>query len=89
MEHALRAEYAAGPADEGDERGGGGGRGAGGGPERRAVRSWHMVREGHDGLAMCGLALEPGAARRPDEDWGRTAEPMCHTCGALYLREVP
>lgn len=54
------------------------------------VRSWHMVREQElPALAMCGRELDAEAEVRPDSDWGRTAEPMCHTCGALYLREVP
>ena len=33
-----------------------------------------------------GLA---GVERRSDREWGNTAEPSCHTCGAMYLREVP
>lgn len=57
--------------------------------ERRdTVKSWHIVRGGET-EAMCGHLLLPDAEARPDTDWGRTPEPMCHTCGALYLREVP
>ncbi|SFD57215.1 hypothetical protein [Streptomyces aidingensis] len=52
------------------------------------VKSWHMVR-GEGNAAMCGRELLPDAELRPDSDWGTTAEPMCHTCGAMYLREVP
>jgi hypothetical protein len=61
------------------------------GGERGAVRSWHMVRLDVDEqtVAMCGRALTPAAAALPEGEWGRTAEPFCHTCGAMYLREVP
>jgi hypothetical protein len=84
MEHMMRAEYAEqeraeeGPAERAQRAEH---------PER-TVRSWHMVR-GHQTQAMCGRELTPDAELRSDEYWGRTAEPMCHTCGALYLREVP
>jgi hypothetical protein len=47
-----------------------------------------MVRD-EEAVAMCGRALTPGAAVLPEEEWGRTPEPFCHTCGAMYLREVP
>ncbi|MDT0341730.1 hypothetical protein [Streptomyces litchfieldiae] len=53
-----------------------------------AVKTWHMVR-GEDVVAMCGRALQAGAKTLSDQEWGRTAEPDCHTCGAMYLREVP
>ncbi len=53
-----------------------------------AVKTWHMVR-GDGNVAMCGRELRPDAESRPDTAWGRTREPFCHTCGALYLREVP
>ncbi|ONK12307.1 hypothetical protein [Streptomyces sp. MP131-18] len=53
-----------------------------------SVKIWHMVRgEGH--VAMCGRALREDAGTLPDGEWGSTAEPDCHSCGALYLREVP
>lgn len=55
-------------------------------PDR--VRSWHMVRAGVS-TAMCGKNLRADAASRPDSDWGEDPSMMCHTCGALYLREVP
>ncbi|MFG2191433.1 hypothetical protein [Streptomyces sp. NPDC048639] len=75
--HELRAEHrAAAPGQSG--------RLGGLGP----VKTWHMVR-GSGTTAMCGRALDPVAASRPEEDWGRTREICCHTCGALYLREVP
>lgn len=51
------------------------------------VKSWHMVRAG-ERSAMCGRELTPDAKTLTDEEWGRTAAPCCHTCGALYLREV-
>ncbi|MEU6081020.1 hypothetical protein [Streptomyces sp. NPDC047108] len=69
----MRAEHGAGAPD-----------GTGPGP----VKTWHMVR-GSDTTAMCGRELDPAAASRPEEAWGRTREICCHTCGALYLREVP
>ncbi|MDT0269557.1 hypothetical protein RM844_25060 [Streptomyces sp. DSM 44915] len=52
------------------------------------VKTWHMVRQG-ERAAMCGRELRPDARGLSDAEWGRTPEPMCHTCGALYLREVP
>ncbi|WP_103502400.1 MULTISPECIES: hypothetical protein [Streptomyces] len=55
-------------------------------PDR--VRSWHMVR-GTSTTAMCGKALRADAAARSDAGWGDDPSMMCHTCGALYLREVP
>ncbi|NGO74059.1 hypothetical protein [Streptomyces boncukensis] len=74
MEHDMRAEYAEGVSPRG--------------PDAR-VKIWHMVRR--DGTtAMCGRPLAPGAATQPSELWGTPeGEPFCHTCGALYLREVP
>ncbi|MGP4003656.1 hypothetical protein [Streptomyces sp. 8N706] len=52
------------------------------------VKMWHMVR-GSGTTALCGRELDPRAATRPEDVWGRTREPFCHTCGATYLREVP
>lgn len=80
MRHEMRAEHEHEGEGEGRDEGPGGGGGA--------VRSWHMARDG-EATAMCGRALAPGAKTLPDEEWGRTTEPCCHTCGALYLREVP
>lgn len=77
-EHELRAEYA--PAVESQDD-----------PLARdlgPVRNWHMVRDAET-TAMCGRELRPQAAVKPENDWGRTRERCCHTCGALYLREVP
>ncbi|MFF3762696.1 hypothetical protein ACFYYR_01155 [Streptomyces sp. NPDC001922] len=53
-----------------------------------AVKMWHMVRNSGT-TALCGRELDPRAAIRPEESWGTTREPFCHTCGATYLREVP
>lgn len=77
MEHEMRAEY------EGQEEGI-----SSRGADAR-VKIWHMVRL--DGTeAMCGRKLEPDAVTQEAELWGTPeAEPFCHTCGALYLREVP
>lgn len=72
MRHAMRAEY----ADQGAA-------GRAPGP----VVSWHMVRDG-ESMGMCGKMLLPGARTLPETAWGHTDEPFCHTCGALYLREV-
>ncbi|MFC5905961.1 hypothetical protein [Streptacidiphilus monticola] len=52
------------------------------------VRWWHMVRD-NGTTALCGRELDETAAIVSDEQWGKTAEPFCHTCGALYLRQVP
>lgn len=73
MRHQMRAEYETGEARE---------------QLRGVVKFWHMVREG-ESVAMCGRELDPPAAVLPEEEWGRTAETFCHTCGALYLREAP
>jgi hypothetical protein len=58
-----------------------------GGGTRGRVRSWHMVRVGET-VAMCGKPLSPGGTTLPEEEWGRPPEMCCHTCGAMYLREV-
>lgn len=74
MEHEMRAEYADGVSP-----------GEGAAP----VKIWHMVRL-DDTLAMCGRQLDPSAATQPSDAWGTAAgEPFCHSCGALYLRQVP
>ncbi|NLU70840.1 hypothetical protein [Streptomyces sp. HNM0574] len=53
------------------------------------VKIWHMVRR-ETATAMCGRELSPDAETRTAEVWGTPeGEPFCHTCGALYLREVP
>ncbi|SOD63082.1 hypothetical protein SAMN06297387_10923 [Streptomyces zhaozhouensis] len=78
MRHEMRAEYA--EVDEADEAGGP----AGAWP----VKTWHMVRPGEE-EAMCGRVLRPDARGLSEAEWGRTPEPFCHTCGALYLRESP
>jgi hypothetical protein len=73
MRHQMRAEYAsAGEPGEGTQG---------------LVKAWHMVRD-EEMMAMCGRVLTPKAEALPEEEWGRTAEPFCTTCGAVYLREV-
>lgn len=74
MRYEMRAEY----ADDAPP----------GAPESRP-KLWHMTV--HDGAeALCGLDLEPAAAVQSADAWGTAAgQPFCHTCGALYLREVP
>lgn len=56
--------------------------------ENVAVKIWHMVRR-EQTTAMCGRELGERAATQSEDLWGRTEEPFCHSCGALYLREVP
>ncbi|MFF4649505.1 hypothetical protein [Streptomyces sp. NPDC001380] len=57
--------------------------------EDGAIRHWHMVEDG--GVrALCGRDLDPGAPTQSADAWGsEAAEPFCHSCGALYLRQVP
>ncbi|MBB5117044.1 hypothetical protein AF335_24750 [Streptomyces eurocidicus] len=50
------------------------------------VKTWHVVRE-DEATGMCGRELSPAAATRSADDWGSV--PVCHSCGALYLRESP
>ncbi|MFF9477472.1 hypothetical protein [Streptomyces sp. NPDC014733] len=73
MEHEMRAEYADGVTP---------------GPDA-PVKIWHMVRL--EGIkAMCGRILSESAATQPADLWGTPeGEPFCHSCGAMYLREVP
>ncbi|MET9359533.1 hypothetical protein ABZX93_01280 [Streptomyces sp. NPDC006632] len=53
------------------------------------VKEWHMVR-GEEQHSMCGREVAEGVAELPAEAWGtERAHPFCHTCGALFLREVP
>lgn len=52
------------------------------------VRFWHVVADG-SAEALCGRAIDEDAAHLPVADWGDTPDPMCHTCGALWLRQVP
>lgn len=56
-------------------------------PDAR-VKIWHVVRR--DGLtAMCGRDLLPDSAERSIDAWGTGELRICHSCGALYLRESP
>ncbi|MCQ4043715.1 hypothetical protein ACFOSC_11385 [Streptantibioticus rubrisoli] len=74
MEHEMRAEYEEGVSPQ---------------QEGATVKIWHMVRLGGT-TAMCGRELDPAAATQPADAWGTPkGEPFCHSCGALYLREVP
>ncbi|RKN42934.1 hypothetical protein [Streptomyces hoynatensis] len=75
MRHTMRAEYEHVGASGEEESPG------------HEVRTWHMVR-GDGNVAMCGRVLQPEAETRPDGDWGTWPKLSCHTCGALYLREV-
>lgn len=74
MEHEMRAEYEEGVSPTDSDA---------------HVKIWHMVRlTGTE--AMCGRKLDADAVTQRAELWGTPeAEPFCHTCGALYLREVP
>ncbi|MFJ3204710.1 hypothetical protein [Streptomyces sp. NPDC086989] len=57
-------------------------------PEDGEVKTWHVVRE-EEATGMCGRELSPEAALRSVDDWGNAGMPICHSCGALYLRESP
>lgn len=51
------------------------------------VKIWHMVEAGElEGL--CGRDLSTHAATQSEERWGQMRDPFCHSCGALYLRQV-
>lgn len=52
------------------------------------IKLWHMMKDGAL-TALCGHDLDPAAPVAHDSDWSHTTEPVCHTCGALYLRQVP
>ncbi|MCA6092986.1 hypothetical protein LE181_12545 [Streptomyces sp. SCA3-4] len=74
MEHEMRAEYEEGVSSTSADA---------------PIRLWHMVRlDGTQG--MCGRDLDPRAATQSADAWGTPqGEPFCHSCAALYLREVP
>jgi hypothetical protein len=74
MQHEMRAEY-----EEGSP-----GRVAG-----APVKIWHMVRA-NGTTAMCGRELDSDAETQSAEVWATDdSVPFCHSCGAMYLREVP
>ncbi|MFF4404327.1 hypothetical protein ACFY2W_12125 [Streptomyces sp. NPDC001262] len=73
MEHELRAEYVDGRAAA---------------DPLAEVKVWHVVRQ-EESTAMCGRELEAAAEVRSADDWGSPNVPICHSCGALYLREQP
>ncbi|GAA0585106.1 hypothetical protein [Streptomyces crystallinus] len=53
------------------------------------LKEWHMVRAGQE-VSMCGRTLDMTRPQLPADAWGtEQARPFCHTCGALFLREVP
>ncbi|MGW1892708.1 hypothetical protein ACWCP6_21090 [Streptomyces sp. NPDC002004] len=57
-------------------------------PDKKTIKWWHMVREG-EATAMCGRELEKDVPEMASTEWGGSKpHPFCHTCGALYLREV-
>ncbi|MCX3062819.1 hypothetical protein [Streptomyces beihaiensis] len=58
-------------------------------PGGDTLKEWHMIRAGEE-EAMCGRVIDLSAEKLPSEAWGTDrARPFCHTCGALFLREVP
>ncbi|MZD07007.1 hypothetical protein GTW43_32970 [Streptomyces sp. SID5785] len=58
-------------------------------PGGSTIKEWHMVRSG-EGKPMCGRSIDLSETELPADAWGtERAMPFCHTCGALYLREVP
>jgi hypothetical protein len=52
------------------------------------VKTWHVVRE-DSSTAMCGRDLSPDSATRSVDEWGSSGISLCHSCGALFLRESP
>ncbi|MGK5543153.1 hypothetical protein ACSNOH_00115 [Streptomyces sp. URMC 127] len=73
MRHEMRAEYEEGVLPRADA----------------PVKIWHMVRLDST-VAMCGQDLGASAATQPADAWGAPdGGPFCHSCGAVYLREVP
>jgi hypothetical protein len=58
-------------------------------PGSSPVKIWHMVRGRNTLTAMCGRVLDGAADTRSEEAWAVSSEPFCHSCGAMYLREVP
>ncbi|MCX4553916.1 hypothetical protein OG204_31540 [Streptomyces sp. NBC_01387] len=57
--------------------------------EHPTVRFWHMVHVSEE-TALCGRELDPAAPKQSPDTWGTPeSQPFCHTCGALYLRQVP
>ncbi|MEV1007729.1 hypothetical protein [Streptomyces sp. NPDC049881] len=75
MRHTMRAEYV--EETRGEDR-------------EPDVKTWHMVRgDGDATTALCGRELSADARTLPEREWGHTDELECHTCGALYFREVP
>jgi hypothetical protein len=58
------------------------------GGSRGRIVQWHMIRD-NGTHALCGAELSPDAEKQSDLAWGHTREKFCHTCGALYLRQVP
>ncbi|MEV6674444.1 hypothetical protein [Streptomyces sp. NPDC051162] len=59
-----------------------------GGSPGAAVKTWHVVRL-EATTAMCGRELLPAAEVRSTDEWGTPGLALCHSCGALYLREAP
>ncbi|WP_371650217.1 MULTISPECIES: hypothetical protein [unclassified Streptomyces] len=58
-------------------------------PGGSTLKEWHMVRAGQS-VSMCGRELDMNEQELPADAWGtERARPFCHTCGALFLREVP
>lgn len=58
-------------------------------PESDSVKEWHIVR-GDETTSMCGRELSASAPEQSADAWGtERSQPFCHSCGALFLREVP
>jgi hypothetical protein len=58
-------------------------------PGGGTLKEWHMVRSDQS-VAMCGRELDMEQTELPPDAWGtERARPFCHSCGALFLREVP
>jgi hypothetical protein len=51
------------------------------------IRQWHMTSDGAT-VGLCGHPVNEDSERMSADAWSHTHEKFCHTCGALYLRQV-
>ncbi|WP_327294287.1 MULTISPECIES: hypothetical protein [unclassified Streptomyces] len=57
--------------------------------EHPRVQWWHIAHISET-TALCGRELDPAAPKQSTDVWGTPeSQPFCHSCGALYLRQVP
>ncbi|MFI5754321.1 hypothetical protein [Streptomyces sp. NPDC051569] len=73
MDYEMRAEYAEGSSP---------------GEQDPQLEVWHITRVG-EAMGLCGRDLLPSAVTQSSDAWGTPAgQPLCHSCGALYLHQV-